>query len=119
MSSLKTQVWATALLVVSFVIAFIFQNNHTELLYRLSDAFFISGMLQLAIALCMIVKKLGFFKSLKYAAYKTAHMDDTRKPIPFHEYVHENQHKPKKNEVPLFLVYGLIPLAISLIFSIL
>lgn len=117
MNRFSNQFWATFLLVISFIASFLINRSQIELLYRLSDAFFITGMIQLIIALSLHVKKLGFFKTVRYAAYKSMHKNSTENSLEFHEFVRDRYSDDPIKKIPVFLIYGLITIIISLIFS--
>lgn len=88
-----------------------FQSPTTQgINFRISNGFFTLGMAYLIYGLALYVKKTGFFKSIKYQIYLKRCKEESKKALPFHEFVeieYSHQSIDKKCFIAAFLLITL------------
>lgn len=76
-------------LVLTLTLGFTYQKE-VYLLYKVSNAAFVSGFYCLCIALFIQVKNLSFFKTLAYSNYRRKMLVEKEEPVKeLYEFVHE------------------------------
>lgn len=113
---------ATSLFLLVFFLVFFLYSVYRPIYERLSDAFFITGAIEVSFLILYLIVQVGTFDLLGYGLYSFIKGFD---PVRFHpkyeDYVdYSNQKKEKRKESKFvwlpYLVEGLLSLLLALIF---
>ncbi|MBU5438763.1 DUF3899 domain-containing protein [Tissierella sp. MSJ-40] len=103
---------------LAFTIFYILFNRDVSLMYNLSNAFFIVGIIYLLITLAFYVRNVGFFKTLAYHRYKRKQLSSKRmtqegesnETMSFYDFYEE--HYKDKWSGKVFIIWS-IPLLVT------
>lgn len=83
-----SQVIFILFLALTFVLGYTYQKD-VYLLYKLSNASFVSGFFCLGLALVIQIRNIGLFKSVAYANYRRRLKKESEQPMEMYEFTQE------------------------------
>lgn len=105
---------------ILFILTYLITSNASSFLFKLSNAFFILGMIYLIIALVMHVRNVGLFKIVSYNNYKRKQMllikegvADKDSLMDLHDFFKNNCSIKWKNS--MFYIFSIPLLSISIL----